>query len=171
LTGDGAVELAAGDRPGAAVIPAPAILDAAGRPITPAGLGWSLRRGGSSWWLELRLDDRRLPLPYVIDPAIVFRGAAATGNGGATTLSIAKPAGVVAGDVLVAQIAVRGGTGTTITAPGGWTSVRRENRLTTIAQAIYYRVAGTLEPTSGWPASLRCRAETARPTGSSYPRL
>ena len=40
---------------------------------TPAGLHWTLRHAGArSWWLELRLDDRKLPVPYVIDPAVDY---------------------------------------------------------------------------------------------------
>ena len=46
-----------------------AILDASGRDITPAGLRWSLVHDREGWWLKLRLDDSKLPLPYVIDPA------------------------------------------------------------------------------------------------------
>ncbi|HVM16160.1 MAG TPA: chitobiase/beta-hexosaminidase C-terminal domain-containing protein, partial [Gaiellaceae bacterium] len=46
-----------------------AILDAAGRTVTPDGLSWSLVRDGGATWLTLDLDDRDLPLPYVIDPA------------------------------------------------------------------------------------------------------
>ena len=46
-----------------------AILDASGRNITPAGLRWSLAHDREGWWLGLRLDDTKLPLPYVIDPA------------------------------------------------------------------------------------------------------
>ncbi|HYM64599.1 MAG TPA: hypothetical protein VES61_07960, partial [Gaiellaceae bacterium] len=49
-----------------------AILDATGRDITPAGLRWSLVHEREGWWLRLRLDDRKLPLPYVIDPAASY---------------------------------------------------------------------------------------------------
>src|SRR6266545_4032586 len=45
------------------------ILDAHGKTITPAGLRWSVAHAGSGYVLELRLDDAKLPLPYVIDPA------------------------------------------------------------------------------------------------------
>src|SRR5439155_25792423 len=49
------------------------ILDADGAAITPAGLRWVLQRADArSWWLELRLDDRQLPLPYVIDPGVDY---------------------------------------------------------------------------------------------------
>jgi hypothetical protein len=54
----------------------------------------------------------------------------------------------VANDVLLAQITVRGGTGTTITAPAGWTQVRRDDSGTTLAQAVYVLVAGASEPAS-----------------------
>ncbi|MGI8605730.1 MAG: hypothetical protein ACR2L0_01030, partial [Gaiellaceae bacterium] len=49
-----------------------AILDASGRDITPAGLRWSLVHDRQGWLLRLRLDDRKLPLPYVIDPAVNY---------------------------------------------------------------------------------------------------
>jgi hypothetical protein len=55
-----------------------AIFDAQGKDITPLGSRWSLAQRGSSWWLELEVDDSSLPLPYVIDPAITFRGSAAS---------------------------------------------------------------------------------------------
>lgn len=37
--------------------------------VTPSGARWSIERAGSAWKLKLALDDARLPLPYVIDPA------------------------------------------------------------------------------------------------------
>ena len=49
------------------------ILDERGRVVTPDGAHWRLRRAHDrSWRLELRLDDAKLPLPYVIDPAIDY---------------------------------------------------------------------------------------------------
>ncbi|HEV2952364.1 MAG TPA: hypothetical protein VGZ51_09675, partial [Actinomycetota bacterium] len=49
--------------------PPVAILDAGGRDVTPENLRWSLREEDDSWRLALRLDDSKLSLPYVIDPA------------------------------------------------------------------------------------------------------
>ena len=46
------------------------VLDGAGADATPAGARWRLRRTGGNWWLVLRLDDARLPLPYTIDPSV-----------------------------------------------------------------------------------------------------
>src|SRR5688500_4770297 len=125
-----------------------AIFDAQGKDITPTGLSWSLAQRGSSWWLELKLDDSSLPLPYVIDPAITFRSGVGSSNGGETTLLMTMPSGVVANDFLIAQVTVRGGTGVTITAPLGWTPLRRDDNGTALAQAIYYRTAGSSEPAS-----------------------
>ena len=45
------------------------ILDEHGRDITPKGLRWGLDDEAGTWWLTLKLDDSKLPLPYVIDPA------------------------------------------------------------------------------------------------------
>jgi hypothetical protein len=56
------------DNSGLAIAPA-AILDTRGRFVTPAGTRWRLERHGKGWTLALDLDDRKLPLPYVIDPA------------------------------------------------------------------------------------------------------
>lgn len=47
---------------------------------------------------------------------------------------------------MLAEIAVRGGTATTITAPAGWTQVRLDNRTTNVAQAIYQRFVPSSPP-------------------------
>jgi Right handed beta helix region len=67
--------------------------------------------------------------------------ATSTASGGGSQLTLGRPSTVAAGDLLVAQIAVRGGTNLPIHAPSGWTLVRRDNYGSTIAQAIYIRVA------------------------------
>ena len=72
LTHGGTVLFTRNDRPVHAWIPPVRILDAGGKTITPAGLRWSLRRADGRWSLVLRLDDRKLPVPYVIDPAIDY---------------------------------------------------------------------------------------------------
>ena len=60
-----------------------------------------------------------------------------TSIGGGSSLTLAHPRGMVAGDVLLAQLDLRGGTGVTITAPLGWKLIRRDNYGGSIAQAIY----------------------------------
>ncbi|MEA3167002.1 MAG: hypothetical protein QOJ26_1886, partial [Thermoplasmata archaeon] len=69
--------------------------------------------------------------------AITFRAATSTASdaevnpSSSATVTLATPP--VAGDFLVAYLAVRGGTGTTITPPTGWTLVSRTDQGTTIS--------------------------------------
>jgi len=80
--------------------------------------------------------------------AIAFRAAASDDlNGTNPGVIINVPTGTVQNDVMVASITVRPNT-VTITAPAGWTLVRRVNQTTGNAQslAVYYRVAGAAEP-------------------------
>jgi len=85
-------------------------------------------------------------------PQVVFRAAQGSNNGstGATSISMTMPAGVVSGDVLVMAVTVRGGSNTTINTPTGWTKLGTStvNSGTTLAQAIYWRVATAGEPGS-----------------------
>src|SRR5512135_373850 len=81
--------------------------------------------------------------------ATIFYVASTSANGASvSSLAINVPTGVAAYDVMVASISVSGGTGTTITPPAGWTLVSRVDSTTTLAQAVYYRVAGAGEPAS-----------------------
>ena len=65
------------------------------------------------------------------------------------SLTINKPAGTVQGDALIASIAVRP-RAATITAPAGWTLVRRIDNSagSSNSLAVYYKVAGGSEPAS-----------------------
>lgn len=75
--------------------------------------------------------------------AITFR-AAGTATG-MDALTLAAPAGTVAGDVLVAQVAFAHTTAApTVTA--GWTLVRRDNSANVVESALFSKVAGTGEP-------------------------
>lgn len=64
-----------------------------------------------------------------------------------TSLTVNRPAGTVVGDVMIAAVAVRPSTAT-ITAPAGWTLIRRTNQPATnsLAQATYWRLAAAGEP-------------------------
>lgn len=70
LRSDGAV------RVGRLTILPVGISDRSGADITPAGLRWHLRHTRTRWTLTLRLNDSRLPLPYVIDPATNYGDSA-----------------------------------------------------------------------------------------------
>ncbi len=147
LRPDGSVLVSAGNAvAGFRVLPA-AILDRHGRDVSPAGIGWQLERRAGSWWLALDLDDSELPLPYVIDPAITYR---ANGSviGTNTAVVIPKPTGTVVNDLLVAHVAYESGSSITITAPGGWTLIRKTDAASDVGEATYYRVAGGSEGAS-----------------------
>src|SRR5688572_20553279 len=87
------------------------ILDEDGEDVTPTGARWSVVESGGRWFLDLPLDDASLPLPYVIDPAISNRSVGvSTPNASANTEVVPMPAGVVDGDLLIAQLTMRGDT-------------------------------------------------------------
>ena len=77
-----------------------------------------------------------------------FRAATSNETSASSSLTIGKPAGTQAGDVMVAAIAIRPNTAS-ITA-SGWTLVRRINNTNTNPNslAVYYKVAGSSEPSS-----------------------
>ncbi len=70
-------------------------------------------------------------------------------SSGVTSVTLNTPAGVTANDVLIANLAVRGGSGVTLgTPPPGWTLVNRTNSGTAVAQAVYVRTVAASEPAS-----------------------
>ena len=83
---------------------------------------------------------------------IVFRAASSATNAVATTLVLPTPAGVLAGDVLLAAIDVIAAPA--VTAPAGWALVRSNvsgNGATAIRQSVYVHVAGPSElPAYTW---------------------
>jgi SdrD B-like protein len=79
---------------------------------------------------------------------IAYKGNSIEYNSSGTTFTLPKPSTESTNDVFLAQIVVTGGSSTIITAPTGWTLVRRDNNGTTVSSALYYHVAGATEPTS-----------------------
>ena len=151
------------------------ILDDERRDVTPKGLRWSVEEGqDGTWSLALDLDDRELPLPYVIDPAIAARTPASSANtgGGANTITITKPAGLVAGDLMLAQITTRGGTNIAICPPtvtGTWTSVNRTNSTTTLGQEVF-RLSATAADVAAASYAFQLRTTHLRRRASPTPR-
>ena len=87
--------------------------------------------------------------------------ASATGHNGAGSelLTLSKPGGVVAGDVLLAQVSFLGGADITAAAPAGWALVRREQSGSALGQAVYSKVATATEPASyAWSFSGAIKA-------------
>src|SRR5262249_60313865 len=88
-------------------------------------------------------------------------------NGTNPGVTINVPAGTVQNDVMVASITVRPST-VTITAPAGWTLIRRVNQATGNSEslAVYYPVAGATEPAN----YTGCLSASAPPTcGATTP--
>jgi hypothetical protein len=72
-----------------------------------------------------------------------------TSSSSRDSVTIPAPAGLTSGQVLIAQLAVRGGAGQKINAPGGWSLVRRDNSGGSVAQAAYFHVvSSSSEPSS-----------------------
>jgi uncharacterized protein YcnI len=62
--------------------------------------------------------------------------------GKAYSITVNVPSGVAAGEVMIAQIAVKSLTSTdVICTPSGWTSVVRNNKDSNISSQVFYRVA------------------------------
>jgi hypothetical protein len=147
---DGGVSLRAGHTLLPLAVAPVAILNSKGRDVTPRGLRWTVVHENGSWWLRLRLNDSKLRVPYVIDPAITHRVSRTSNNGtaGASSITLTLPTGVATRDLLVAQISARGGSSMSIATPAGWTAGPNATNGANVRQAIFYKVAGTTEPAS-----------------------
>lgn len=79
-----------------------------------------------------------------------FRSTATANSGASTTTSLAinKPSGTLQNDQMIVWMTVTGGTGVTVTAPAGWTSVITTNSTTVYGQRLFRKVATSSEPSS-----------------------
>jgi hypothetical protein len=81
----------------------------------------------------------------------------ATASSG-STMTLTRPATVAAGDVLIASVEAAVSANVQIAAPSGWVLIRRDSNApgyAALTQALYYKVAGTSEPsTYAWSLSL-----------------
>ncbi len=168
LRPDGSVLISPGNIVAGFRIRPAAILDSRGRDISPKGTRWDLEREDGDWFLALDVDDAKLPLPYVIDPATLgLTDVASAANASATTLVIPKPGALAVNDQMVAQVTARNNT--VICAPAGWTSVDRRVNGATLTQELFRKtaVAGdvaaanftfTLDNSAGCVSPLATRA-------------
>src|SRR5262245_25910191 len=112
---------------------------------------------------SLRSNSLRLLLVIfsVVAAALAFAGVAAAAPSfrsmstyastqPATSLTLGRPNGVVAGDAMVAVVNLRQYSWVALTPPSGWTLVRRDASRSggEMTQAVYVRVAGASEPSS-----------------------
>ncbi|HVL96839.1 MAG TPA: right-handed parallel beta-helix repeat-containing protein [Solirubrobacteraceae bacterium] len=81
--------------------------------------------------------------------APTLRSVSSAKSASASALTIPAPAGTLAGDVLVAALDVRVDRSVTLTAPDGWSLVRRDSAKGSalMTQAVYVKTAGAFEPT------------------------
>jgi len=92
--------------------------------------------------------------------AIVARGSASSAvyeSDGSTALKLSVPAGAQVGDVLVASLGFGKSAATvqpTLTAPPGWTLVRRTNLTTVAAVAVFTHVLSAGETSFTWTTSV-----------------
>jgi hypothetical protein len=118
-------------------------------PIVPSELRDPAAPAGATSYYRVMAVDRSIneSAPAEASAArssIVFRSASKGGSKSAT-LSIARPAGITSGDVLVASIAARGSA--PISAPAGWVVVENRVSGTTLRTVAFLKVAGASEPT------------------------
>ncbi|WP_375432351.1 hypothetical protein [uncultured Friedmanniella sp.] len=78
---------------------------------------------------------------------IAFRAGSSATSAGATALMVTKPAGVVAGDVLVARVANWGNVSVAL-AGSGWTQAGETHSSAMLKSVLLTRVAGVSEPSS-----------------------
>ena len=151
LVSDGSVAITTDHRVGGLVVKPVRILDRAGRDVTPRHARWSISKLDGATWLELKLDDRALPAPYVIDPTVVVSACNVTTaptsvagcrtySGTVTTFAMQAPTGIQVGDVLIALV-MKHNTGAFNAAPAGWTQIGSQVVSTSIGEAAYWHVA------------------------------
>ena len=81
---------------------------------------------------------------------IARHGFSKASSAGSTTLSISKPPQTSFGDAMVAEIAVRGGTNTSITPPAGWSLIATSDNGTSVKSSIYQRTASGATTSYTW---------------------
>ncbi len=120
---------------------------------TPASAAWRVSADGASRAAAGTLEPPTGPAVVAgcgDYSTVAFRDAK-TGTGAFGDISLTRPA-VVAGDVLVAQIAQPAAA--SFTPPSGWTSVVSNTRGTSVTATTYWRLATASEPSSyTWSSS------------------
>ncbi|WP_437999352.1 cell wall anchor protein [Sorangium sp. So ce185] len=79
---------------------------------------------------------------------VTFRSSSTATGKNLTALTLAKPAGVAQGDVLLARIAIRNQVGAVIAPPAGWTLLRSDQSASALKSWVLWKVASGAEPAS-----------------------
>ena len=94
------------------------------------------------------IADYDASLPLIIDPTFSVVDGVVGWFAPGSTIDVPVPAGVVAGNVLIAQIAYNTGATGSITPPAGWNTIDvLTNTTNPMMQGLYWRVATGSEPT------------------------
>jgi len=121
-------------------------------PTTAGAFDRTFGSAGDCWITKIAFVD---PPP---SGEISFRSSAGGNNdGGSTGLTLPRPTGVAAGDLLLSSITVAS-TSVSLTPPAGWVQVINASEGTVIRTVVYRRVAGNSEPASytwTFPSSIR----------------
>ena len=103
---------------------------------------------------------------------VAFRGASTASVKSANALTVPRPTGVQAGDVMLAAITVNGSPAS-ITPPvtGGWTLLRDEQSGSALRQYVFWKVAGAEPASYTWtfPAKFPVGARSFPPTRAWTP--
>ena len=165
LTGDGGISFSARRAAPPMRLAPVRILDADGAAITPAGLRWVLQRADArSWWLELRLDDRQLPLPYVIDPAVdypspVYLSSTASTETGSWRLVTTAPS---VANSATGTAPAQGATGYFLFKPGVQNTTAGTPSATPVGTGFIQDLAGgTRFPAGNWSFSVKTQVASA----------
>jgi hypothetical protein len=94
-----------------------------------------------------------LPLVVASAPAlavVTLVGTSALGGGNGTSFTVSRPAGIAAGDVLLAVVSVKqGGSANVITAPAGWSSVvLTDAGSSEFRQQVFWKAVAAGDPAS-----------------------
>ena len=111
-----------------------------------SGENWQIKGRGTLSCMERAVV---YPPTWPIQPATFRNGSSGSNaDAGATTVSCAKPAGTVNGDVMVAAVSWVGGSSKVVVPPPGWREFRRINNGTALGVSLYMKQAGSAEPGS-----------------------
>ncbi|HVT76319.1 MAG TPA: prepilin-type N-terminal cleavage/methylation domain-containing protein [Acidimicrobiales bacterium] len=92
--------------------------------------------------------------------SIARRASASASTSGAASLTIARPAATQSGDVLLAQVGVRGGSTVTMSKPSGWTLLELRSAGSAIQSAVFSHTAASGDPAS-WTWAFGASEESA----------
>ncbi len=95
--------------------------------------------------------------------ADILSGTASVGSSSNITLTqlpISKPATVAIGDLMLASIALRDGSESTVTPPDGWTLIQRTDNGTDVGIVTFFKFAAADEPSSyTWTLTPQTRSQ------------